>query len=555
MGRGVHPVAALVLACTTTFALFSGLLLRATIHPPLFTPRSAAKASGHGSHARGEPPIRGVNLGGWLVLEPWITPSLFYQFLDDDPPAIDEQSLCAMLGPAESRSQLRAFRDVWVTEDTIATLRRIGINTVRVPYGYWVFGDQPSFCPGVSSIEYVDRAVGWAEEYGLRVVLDLHGVPGSQNGFDNSGEAHRPPFGVRFDAHAWLSDANVNVTLGVLRRVAARYANSSAVVQMGLVNEPNGFIFPAACSANCPVDQARLLAYYERAWDAIRSVNSRVAPVLDASFRDGAWARLHTPSWRNARAVLDAHRYHAWLPGGSEVPQLVHLRRAGCDARRELATMAAEALPTVVGEWSLAVTDCMTFLNGVGAGSATTSPAACGRVRCPETFGKLPRYVGSGGPLPRGARGGPDAAGMCPVGPHSAPRGPLEYDAFYRLLVAYAVSSFEVSAGWIFWNFKAEVADPRWSLLAVHERGWLPRTLDGWSPPAPDCGETVAGMPVAWLGVGACASLVGLIVALAVAATVADDRQQCAAHIAERDAGGAFVKLWTVNQAEDRQSS
>ena len=23
--------------------------------------------------------LRGVNLGGWLVLEPWITPSLFYQ--------------------------------------------------------------------------------------------------------------------------------------------------------------------------------------------------------------------------------------------------------------------------------------------------------------------------------------------------------------------------------------------------------------------------------------------------------------------------------------------
>jgi len=24
---------------------------------------------------------RGVNLGGWMVLEPWITPSLFYRFL------------------------------------------------------------------------------------------------------------------------------------------------------------------------------------------------------------------------------------------------------------------------------------------------------------------------------------------------------------------------------------------------------------------------------------------------------------------------------------------
>jgi aryl-phospho-beta-D-glucosidase BglC (GH1 family) len=26
--------------------------------------------------------VTGTNLGGWMVLEPWITPSLFYRFLD-----------------------------------------------------------------------------------------------------------------------------------------------------------------------------------------------------------------------------------------------------------------------------------------------------------------------------------------------------------------------------------------------------------------------------------------------------------------------------------------
>jgi hypothetical protein len=26
--------------------------------------------------------IQGANLGGWFVLEPWITPSMFYQFLN-----------------------------------------------------------------------------------------------------------------------------------------------------------------------------------------------------------------------------------------------------------------------------------------------------------------------------------------------------------------------------------------------------------------------------------------------------------------------------------------
>ena len=33
------------------------------------------------------------------------------------------------------------------------------------------------------------RLVKWADEIGLKVLIDLHGAPGSQNGFDNSGKA------------------------------------------------------------------------------------------------------------------------------------------------------------------------------------------------------------------------------------------------------------------------------------------------------------------------------------------------------------------------------
>jgi glucan 1,3-beta-glucosidase len=36
--------------------------------------------------------------------------------------------------------------------------------------------------------EYLDRAIGWARKYNVKVILDLHGAPGSQNGFDNSGQ-------------------------------------------------------------------------------------------------------------------------------------------------------------------------------------------------------------------------------------------------------------------------------------------------------------------------------------------------------------------------------
>lgn len=531
---------AVVLPFLIALVTFGSLLGHATHNSPIFKPQVAANASG--PVRSGAELMRGVNLGGWLVLEPWITPSLFYQFLDQETPATDERTFCAMLGPAESRRQLEAFRDAWVTEETFAKLKRIGINTVRLPYGYWAYGDQSEFCPGVSSIEYVDKAVAWAEKHGLRVVLDLHGVPGSQNGFDNSGDSHKPPFGTPLDAHDWLSSENSQTAIDILTRVAARYANSSAVVQMGLVNEPIGFALSGFCKANCPIDQELLLAYYKKAWAAIRSVNKHVRPVLDVSFRNRQWAVLRGEKqpWMRAGAVLDTHRYHGWWPRGSKVPQVAHLRQAGCGAATDIRGMATEALPTVVGEWSLAVSDCMTFLNGVGLDSAFTHPAQCGRVRCPETFGKLPKYVGTKGPLPLGSRGGPDAAGMCPVDPLSAPPGPLGFDEFYTQFAAYAMSGYEASVGWTFWNFKSEVADPRWGFLDMYDKGWLPPTLDGWNAPVIGCDQADAGLPFDMLLMGTFASAAGLLVALFAAAAIVWTGGRCCSR---HGTGMQFVKM------------
>lgn len=59
--------------------------------------------------------MNGVNLGGWMVLEPWITPSLFYQFLDADIKygdetakyvGMDSYTFCTALGEKEANRQV-----------------------------------------------------------------------------------------------------------------------------------------------------------------------------------------------------------------------------------------------------------------------------------------------------------------------------------------------------------------------------------------------------------------------------------------------------------------
>ena len=137
--------------------------------------------------------IRGVNLGGWMVLEPWITPSLFYQFLSgrEGTAAFDTYTFCEVLGAEEANKQLRNHWDKWVTEDIIAQLAHSGaVNSLRLPVGdymYKPYGPYVGCFDG--ALEYVDNLLDWAYSRGLSVLFDIHTMRDSQNGFDNSGQA------------------------------------------------------------------------------------------------------------------------------------------------------------------------------------------------------------------------------------------------------------------------------------------------------------------------------------------------------------------------------
>lgn len=85
--------------------------------------------------------MTGTNIGGWLVLEPWITPSLFYRFLGNsrsDGVGMDTWTFCEALGPEEGQKVLQAHYDAWITEDHIKQLSEREVEVVRLPLGDWV---------------------------------------------------------------------------------------------------------------------------------------------------------------------------------------------------------------------------------------------------------------------------------------------------------------------------------------------------------------------------------------------------------------------------------
>ena len=69
------------------------------------------------------------------------------------------------------------------TEEDFAEMAGAGLNWVRLPIPFWAietWGNEPFMAR--TCWQYILKALLWARKYGLRVNIDLHTIPGSQNG-------------------------------------------------------------------------------------------------------------------------------------------------------------------------------------------------------------------------------------------------------------------------------------------------------------------------------------------------------------------------------------
>ncbi|KAF9648416.1 hypothetical protein BDM02DRAFT_3129101 [Thelephora ganbajun] len=127
--------------------------------------------------------LYGVNLGGWFVLEPFISPALFQRYADAG--AIDEWTISTLMAADTTNgglAQLEHHYDTFITEQDFAEIAGAGLNWVRMPIPWWAIDvwDGEPFLPR-KCWKYILRAFQWARKYGIRVAIDLHVAPGSQN--------------------------------------------------------------------------------------------------------------------------------------------------------------------------------------------------------------------------------------------------------------------------------------------------------------------------------------------------------------------------------------
>ncbi|EEB96279.1 hypothetical protein MPER_04610 [Moniliophthora perniciosa FA553] len=73
----------------------------------------------------------------------------------------------------------------FITEQDFAQIAASGLNWIRIPIGYWAIETWPAATQVFTSSVYSTQ---WARKYGIRIFLQVEGLPGSQNGWDHSGK-------------------------------------------------------------------------------------------------------------------------------------------------------------------------------------------------------------------------------------------------------------------------------------------------------------------------------------------------------------------------------
>ena len=280
--------------------------------------------------------FHGVNLAGWLTLEPWVTPELFA-----DSGALDEPTLIASLGRDRYRQLVERHRADFMSQTDFTQIASRGFNAVRLPVPWYAFGTQgPEPGPYVGCGSRVDDAFDWAEEVGLGVLLVLAVSPGSP---DETARLVRD----QVDFKEYREDL-----LDVIAALSKRYASRIGFLGVEVADDPvaqvrRGFSFTDG------VPMHMLRNYYRDAYATVRSqAGEEVLVVLPDAGRPSAWKSFMAAD-RYQNVWLDCHLFHHTdhvdAAGPSAVRKLVDSSRAYLEKARK------SGLPTMVGKWSAAL--------------------------------------------------------------------------------------------------------------------------------------------------------------------------------------------------------
>ncbi len=266
--------------------------------------------------------IKGINFGNLFIAEGWMTVNSIGALYNDDGSfkKVNEQGIVeeyeeifqeemdSILAERVSNGdftaeQLEALNDAffyaYCTEADFQLIRDTGLNTIRLPMYYRNFMEGPdeALTMRADAFEKLDYFLELAKDYGLKVIIDMHGVVGGQSGYEHSGTR---------DCDFWENETYIESMCTLWKNIASYYVNerrdlASTILAYDLVNEPTKKTESGTGKLQWEV--------MDRLYDAIREVDS--CHVISI---EGVWYPTSLPDpadygWEN---VLYQYHFYNW---------------------------------------------------------------------------------------------------------------------------------------------------------------------------------------------------------------------------------------------------
>ncbi|MEN0019268.1 MAG: cellulase family glycosylhydrolase [Planctomycetota bacterium] len=172
--------------------------------------------------------LRAVNLGNWLLIEPWMF-GIYDESLRDQATFIG--ILESRFGESEADRLMQLHRENFLQQRDFDGVAAAGFNAVRIPFSHIVLEREPGVIDQ-RGFDLLQQAFDMAEQAGIYVILDMHSAPGGQSTDAPSGDVTKNELWTDADAQrrfAWIWE-----------QVARRFKNQPNFIAYDLLNEPYG---------------------------------------------------------------------------------------------------------------------------------------------------------------------------------------------------------------------------------------------------------------------------------------------------------------------------
>lgn len=243
----------------------------------------------------------------------------------------------------------------WINADTVQAVYDVGLNTIRIPIGYWSYVDivdqaSEPFADGNRMLPYLDAVVQKATDLGMYVIMDLHGAPGGQQQDVFTGQNPSPA--------GFFNDYNFGRAEKWLAWMTDRIHSNPGYASVGMIEVLNEPVSQHDADNRYPApgeDPGLVQTYYPGALKAVRDAEAALQVAddkkLHVQFMSSKWSagdpRLNSDVAGDETTAFDDHNYIGFAV--ADRGDQNSLMSSACTDNRVVDGEAFE----ITGEWSM----------------------------------------------------------------------------------------------------------------------------------------------------------------------------------------------------------